>query len=575
MKKFFIGLTALVLCVALAGCGGNSSDAVVTGLGNQLDETANTVSSVQVLNPSDLNLSKDMLERIATKENSQSIYDNVIGTQQSLLNEEYYKADILARTARLKNSLSKDITLSKAQTSAIKELTDSLEKYTNSVAYTQNEMSSTVKHISSLKKNVDKNSDKINAKLNRLACNSNARSSFYENILLTLNQIENYLNISQEFPQEDASQQPGQVGSEPGGENYNQNIHEDGDNTDITSQNKTSQNDTQNSTQSGGASQNLQNDDTQGILQNGGSQIASPILQNAGTQTGVSANNPYFKYDSNNLNRMNLPYGGYAPYYGMYGGMGGYGYGMGGYGAGTAGGYGTMGGYGYGAGPIFGGNAPYGIAGNGMYGYGYGGTPYAYGGMNGNNINFSRFNPNRNTDTYAPLVRNIDTYRPGSRLIAKPVVQNSQKPLTKVNTTLIDDKNEEENKNTECPECENEENCENCKDASSDDIEKCEDSQDCKDEENCEDCSSAEEQGSPENCQDCEDKKNCEDCSTDESFEGTEKCKEPLKKCEHCDDSNALLSACKTEGKCNKKPFVAAFKPRAEEDDFNPPVVAH
>lgn len=190
---------ATTLCLTLAACGTTSNNAALTSLGNQLDETANTISNIQTVNPTDLNISKSTLDNIATKNGA--VYNNALQAQQSLLSEEYYKTDILNKTAKIKNNLSQDLKLSKAQTSAVKDLTGSLMKYTNSVAYSQSEMSSSIKSIVSMKKNVDKNMEKINAKLNRLACNSNARSSFYENILNTLNQLDNCLTSNYVEPQ--------------------------------------------------------------------------------------------------------------------------------------------------------------------------------------------------------------------------------------------------------------------------------------------------------------------------------------------------------------------------------------
>ena len=178
----------------LTACGTSANSATITNLGNQLDETANTVSNIQTVNPTDLNLTKNMLETMSNASNSK-LYSNAYNTQQNLINEEYYKTDILKKTANIKNSISKDIKLSKAQITAVKDLTSSLAKYTNSIAYTQGEMTNAIKSISSMKKNIDKNSDKINAKLNRLACNSNSRSSYYENLLNTLEQLETCLDV--------------------------------------------------------------------------------------------------------------------------------------------------------------------------------------------------------------------------------------------------------------------------------------------------------------------------------------------------------------------------------------------
>ena len=198
MKKIFLGVIAITLSLALTACGTSANSATITNLGNQLDETANTVSNIQTVNPTDLNLTKNMLETMSSNTSNSNLYTNAYNTQQNLINEEYYKTDILRKTANIKNSLSNDIKLSKAQITAVKDLTSSLAKYTNSIAYTQGEMTSAIKSISSMKKNIDKNSDKINAKLNRLACNSNSRSSYYENILNTLEQLETCLDVEDE-----------------------------------------------------------------------------------------------------------------------------------------------------------------------------------------------------------------------------------------------------------------------------------------------------------------------------------------------------------------------------------------
>lgn len=201
MKKIITASAALILTLTLVGCGTSASDATMNSLSAQLDKTSNTISNIQTINPSQLSIN------LAQSENSQDeLSSNAYATQQDLLNEEYYKTDILRKTANIKNKMSKDLKLSKVQISAVKDLTSMLSKYTNSVSYSQDDMKSALKSISTLKKNVNKNYDNINAKLNKLACNSNARASYYENILNTLDQLENCLcldsndNITQSNP---------------------------------------------------------------------------------------------------------------------------------------------------------------------------------------------------------------------------------------------------------------------------------------------------------------------------------------------------------------------------------------
>lgn len=193
MKKLVLGILAVSMCLTLTGCK-NEQDGAVTSLGNQLDETANTLSNFSTINPNDINVDKDTLDKIATNASKENMYDNLISTQHALLNEEYYKTNILDKTAKIKNNLNSDLKLSKAQISALKELTSNLQRYTTSINYSKNELNNSVKAISNMKKNVDKNADKINVKLNKLACNSNVRSTYYENIINTLNQIEGYIS---------------------------------------------------------------------------------------------------------------------------------------------------------------------------------------------------------------------------------------------------------------------------------------------------------------------------------------------------------------------------------------------
>ena len=79
----------------------------------------------------------------------------------------------------------------------MKDLTNNLCKYTNSVSYSKNELDSTIKSIVSLKKKTEKNAEKINAKFNRLACNSNSRSAYYENIIKTLEELGFYFDCNE------------------------------------------------------------------------------------------------------------------------------------------------------------------------------------------------------------------------------------------------------------------------------------------------------------------------------------------------------------------------------------------
>ncbi len=373
MKKIILGATALIMCVALAGCGSTTS--AITSLENQLDETANTISSIQSVNPSDISLTQSMLEGTSSTSDSDEIYNNSQNTQQSLATEEFYKMDILNKTAKIKNNLSKDLKLSKAQISAVNDLTNSLNRYTNSVAYSKNEMDNTVKSISTMKKNVDKNSDKINAKLNRLMCNSNARSTYYQNILNTLDQIETYVGC------EDCKNDT---------YSYAENNHEQ----NFAPQKNMKKFDMPAPEKSENVAEDVSNDifNSNNINRLGGYGMNGGYLPNGANGVGYGAGYGAPYGINRNVGRNGLIYNSNGA---------GYGYGANGYGVNNYGadGYTNYGANGYGA-------NGYGANGYGANGYGANGYGVAY-----NRLYGTRFNPNRNTDTYAPLMRNIDTYQ--------------------------------------------------------------------------------------------------------------------------------------------------------------------
>lgn len=177
-------MTGIALCLCLTACGKSASPSSVSSLSNQLDSTANALTSISTVSPTDISVNKN-----------DSLFEDSQLTQQTLLNEQYYKTEILNRTAILKNNL-ENVSLSKMQKAAINDLTSTLNKYTNSILNTKYEMNSSAKAISSMKKNASKNQEKLKAKYNRLACNSNMRSAYYENILNTLDEIENCLNFT-------------------------------------------------------------------------------------------------------------------------------------------------------------------------------------------------------------------------------------------------------------------------------------------------------------------------------------------------------------------------------------------
>ena len=193
MKKIILGITAIFLSVCLAACGSASNDAELTDLSNQLDETSNTIVDMQTISPSSISLSQTL--------KNDRLHSTSQDARQHSLTEQYYKAEILEKTAQIKDKLNSNVKLSKNQSSALKDLVLNLNKSTCLAKNTKGEMLGVEKSIKSLKRNSSKNQERLSAKYNKLRCNSNVRMAYYENILDILDEIENCLGIYEDDSQ--------------------------------------------------------------------------------------------------------------------------------------------------------------------------------------------------------------------------------------------------------------------------------------------------------------------------------------------------------------------------------------
>ncbi len=188
MKKFLFSLSILVLCICLVGCA-SQSDQTISQLSSQLDKTSNTISSFASVAPSEISFDNSV-EASDLQEQSEQ-------TQSALLDGQYYKAQILEKTAQIKAKLSKDVNLSAPQRNALKEHILTLEKYTKSIDESKKDMDLSVKYFPNLKRDTSKNKQNLQAKLNQLSCNENLRTAYYQNLLNTLDNIENCLDSAE------------------------------------------------------------------------------------------------------------------------------------------------------------------------------------------------------------------------------------------------------------------------------------------------------------------------------------------------------------------------------------------
>lgn len=322
-KKILLGGLSILLCLTMTACGNSDETSAITSLSNQLDRTNNSVASIKEVSESDFDVAEDVMDRFTDENYSDNLQRNINITKNALLQEQLYKQEVLDKTAKIKNYLSRDdIKLAKKQTTALKDLTSSLSKYNYNVAYSGNEYNSTFRNYNTMKRFADKNTYRLNAKLNKLACNSNARCSYYENLLNTLNQVENVLGI-----QDDNIQISNEIVK---------------DNTQIN--NDTTENQNNKTNIDTYKNNNINNDSSNTVTNDNLNNTSNTGNDNAGNVNNQQNNNLNNQNNSANQNRLNENY-----------------------------------------------------QRNG----------YPYNNLGRRNI----FNPNRNTDTYGPMNRNIDTYR--------------------------------------------------------------------------------------------------------------------------------------------------------------------
>ena len=197
-NKVVLGAIVLLLCVATLGCNNSSNAMIKTNLSSQLDKTNNSIATVKSVSASDVELNNKT--QITDERKSANFQNTLARAQNSLEAERYLKGEIQHKTAFIKKYLQKeDLKLKRTELNALKDLTATLSAYNDNVARSSNEFNSTYRNYNTMKKGAFKNIDRVNAKLNKIASNSNARCAYYINILSTLDEMEGILGIDEEY----------------------------------------------------------------------------------------------------------------------------------------------------------------------------------------------------------------------------------------------------------------------------------------------------------------------------------------------------------------------------------------
>lgn len=197
-NKVVLGVIVLLLCVTILGCNNSSNAMIKTNLSSQLDKTNNSIATVKSVSASDVELNNKT--QITDEKKSANFQNTLVRAQNSLEAERYLKGEIQHKTAFIKKYLQKeDLKLKRTELNALKDLTATLSAYNDNVARSSNEFNSTYRNYNTMKKGAFKNIDRVNAKLNKIASNSNARCAYYINILSTLDEMEGILGIDEEY----------------------------------------------------------------------------------------------------------------------------------------------------------------------------------------------------------------------------------------------------------------------------------------------------------------------------------------------------------------------------------------
>lgn len=195
-NKIILGTLSLLLCVTMAGCSSSTSTMTKTNLSSQLDKTNNSIATVRSVNASDVEIDNEKLDSIDNEQRCEQFKNNVMRAQATLEAENFYKNEIQRKTAIIKKHLQKeDLKLKKGELNALKDLTANLSNYNDNVARSSNEFNATYRNYNTMKKSASRNIDRVNAKLNKITCNSNTRCSYYINILNILQDMEDILGI--------------------------------------------------------------------------------------------------------------------------------------------------------------------------------------------------------------------------------------------------------------------------------------------------------------------------------------------------------------------------------------------
>lgn len=357
MKKFLIPCICLISVSVLAGCSNTGDSKTITALNNQLSNVENIVKSTSVDEIAEVSPSVTL----SSNEPYNSIQSFRALSNENMLREEEIRQKILNMNSVLKSHTSTKLKLTPKKSNALKSITNNLGKYSAHLNETKTRVKNSVNKIKKNLKVSNINIEEATSSYTTLNSSMNERYAYLTNIYDNLEQVCILLDCpcGNECCDQNNCNNCNNYSSEPN--DYQQENTPYFQNYGQTSDNFLSNQKQENEENQKGSFKIVKNIDSYSLPEDNASQNnqtpkESTTIQNQQIQPETQ-NIPRFPINTTaplpNQPHQPLP----RPY-------------------------------------------PHGNLPNN---FGYGGYGYNYG--------YNQINPNRNTDTFYSLNRNIDTYR--------------------------------------------------------------------------------------------------------------------------------------------------------------------
>lgn len=186
MKKIILSSACLLLALTMTGCANSSSSQSVKNLNSQLSNVENVVTTTDTNNmTSEVGSSSDYYN----EEPENKLNQLRKRVYSSILEEKYLKDQIMTLSGILKSSQNTKYKLAKSDSNAINSLSNDLKKYTACLEESRSEVKSYVNKIKKQARSNNVNNQEIASLYQSLDNVMNERKAYLSNLLNTMNEI--------------------------------------------------------------------------------------------------------------------------------------------------------------------------------------------------------------------------------------------------------------------------------------------------------------------------------------------------------------------------------------------------